>query len=139
MADFLDALEKLERLGAEDSAAVDNLVHATRRFAEYLEAVLPEDFAFGPADWPRSDSGVFDFGRMFKPSYEMIDGRLHLKYHAGSEDCVLSQDPTRRAALDFAMDISQGVLRLFAEKVLRGTEATSGAIGILRKCTASLF
>ena len=138
MADFLDAMEKLQRLGEQDSVAVENLVQATRKFAAYLERVLPQDFTFGPADWPLPDTGVFDFTRMFKPTYEMSGGRLHLKYQSGTPSCILSEDPSRRAALDFAFDISHGVLRLFAEKVLRNTEATAGATGILRRCAVSL-
>ena len=116
MADVIDALKRLERLGSESSKATQKLIEA----AALVESRIVEQFA--------AFDDVIEFPGT---AYEIRDGKL---YNAPGERVSFD----RGAALTFAADIAGGLLDVIVEELARLRERDDAATKIFDRAIADL-
>jgi hypothetical protein len=163
MSDVIDALKRLERIGADDSKTTAKLLDATKALASHLVKSLPPDFSFGlqdrslfcdlvkkPKQDTAEDDGAFhppfdtgDPSLLFGPTYWVEGGHLMIDFPRSEggynrAKCDISHRPTRHAAIAFSEDVAAGVLDMFAGRTQQLTHAAEGAITELEKAKSEI-
>lgn len=120
MADVIDALKRLHRLGSKDSAQTAKLKEA----ACILAGDIARTLEFTRDDLPR--------GYLLRPGYPVL---MERRWADGE---IYNVFDTRRAALRFAEDIANGWLDELADWLEQRTGESDGAAATLRRAAEAL-
>jgi hypothetical protein len=138
MADVIDSLKRLERIGAENSKTIEKVISAARE----LEIVIAKQYQSSRAsvidgseilkrigEEAAEKSGI-DQGQAAKTKYKVEWGQVggpHLiELPTGKKVSA-----NREAALQFASAIAKGLLILLEQDLLQRQKADDEALGVL--------
>jgi hypothetical protein len=117
MADVIDSLKRLERIGSESSKTVEKIIEAARELAAVIVSAYGADKTVAiqlpnPYGTSQNPNGPLPRRRQFQ-DYVITDGTLTVLNYSTNKYVAVWHD--RQEALRFAEDIAHGLLDLIAE------------------------
>jgi len=122
---IINALKRLERAGDENSRVTEKLKASCVELGEFIEKQVPHDVTL-PRDYiVKTHRGSYYFGKINPDQSFAYDDEIYT--------INITVEPTRAICLEFAKDISEGLLDEIAEFLEKRIKKEEQAIKIIEE------